>query len=50
MLGLLSAAAREGSVSAMRGLLEELRREDDFGAADDFDSLDNVTPIRSHGT
>lgn len=46
VLRLLTAAARKGSVSAMRGLAEELRREEGDGAASEFDALDNVTPLR----
>jgi hypothetical protein len=48
LLELLSAAARRGSVSAAKTLLEELRR-DDGGADDDWSAIygeGKLTPLR----
>jgi hypothetical protein len=46
LLRILTDAARDGSVSAAKTLLEELRR-DDTEEPSDFDALDNVRPIRA---
>lgn len=48
LLELLTDRAREGSVTAAKALLEELRR-DDRGADDDWSAIygeANVTPLR----
>lgn len=48
LLELLTYRAREGSVTAAKALLEELRR-DDGGADDDWSAIygaDKVTPLR----
>jgi hypothetical protein len=49
LLRLLTVRAREGSVAAMRVLLEELRRDARADAGDGWDEVygdDNVRPIR----
>lgn len=48
ILRLLTEAARGGSVSAMRALLETTDRPEEDGS-DGFAELDNVTPIRKAG-
>lgn len=49
LLRRLNAASANGSVTATKLLLEELRRDDDGDSGSEFDDLDgdsNVTPIR----
>jgi hypothetical protein len=46
LLRRLDVASRQGSVTATKLLLEELRREEDGASDGDFGDLDNVTPIR----
>ena len=51
LLELAAEQARKGSVTAIKLLLEELRREDEGAGGSEFDDLDsgapsNVTPIR----
>jgi len=47
LLARLDAASLDGSVTATKLLLEELRREDENDEpSSKLDALDNVTPIR----